>query len=207
VWHQHEVTYCAVFPATLLPAGATSVIGAYNWLSGGLLRGLQELGVCAELSSGRQNPAQSTSDVGRARPDNCFLAAAQCDTVVDGRKLIGAAQCRKTVGESTLILQHGSLLLDIDDSAWRRALGEGTNDTMEQMVSLRALGLQVSREHVMAALVQGMQTVLDVQWERDEPGGHEVDVADRLHREKYTQVSWNRVAHDGERLWRPAASN
>ncbi len=207
VWHQHEVTYCAVFPASILPAGATSVVGAYNWLSSGFLRGLQDLGIRAELSSGRQAAVKSTSDGAGAHRDNCFLAAAQCDTVVAGRKLIGAAQCRKAVGERTLILQHGSLLLDIDDGAWRKALGGGTNDTMEQVVSLSALGLYVSREDVMAALVQGMEAVLGVQWQEDAPDEREVQMATCLYGEKYTQGLWNREGREPESVWGQTASN
>jgi lipoate-protein ligase A len=197
VWHQHEVTYCAVFPAALLPSGATSVVGAYRWLTQGFLAGLQQIGVNAELSDATSavRGIQSTLNRQKSREENCFLSAAQCDTVVDGRKLIGAAQCRKTVGDQTLILQHGSLLLDMDRAAWQNVLGD-TPEAMRHIVSLRELGVKASREDVVAALVRGMTTILDAHFVHDTFTAQEQEMAARLYNEKYTCDQWNRAGQE-----------
>ncbi len=190
VWHQHEVTYCAVFPTSLLPAGATSVVAAYRWLTQGFLCGLQELGVQAELSRG-----ETHSSAQKVRLENCFLSNAQCDTVVDGRKLIGAAQCRKNADQSTLVLQHGSLLLDIERDAWHHALGDST-EAMQQLVSLRELGVTASPAEVKAALVRGMAQELNAQFEVGALSERELSAAQQLWQEKYSSESWNRAAQE-----------
>jgi lipoate-protein ligase A len=178
VLHQHEITYCAVIHEQHLPRESRSVIGAYEWLSAGFIAGLESLGVRAQLSPAR------CKDVARsaAAAVNCFNAAAQCDFLVDGRKLIGAAQCRK----EGVILQHGALLLEVDEAAWQSALG-----AMEGAVSLRSLGVLASREEIIAALCRGMERTRDTAFERSVLSRAEHQVASRLHAHKYSSPAWN----------------
>ena len=201
VWHQHEITYCAVLRAELLPAGLTSVVGSYRWLSEGFLAGLKLLGVAARLSDGGQSTlcAQSTLTQGDkipAKNQNCFGSAAQCDAVVDNRKLIGAAQCRKNIAGRTAILQHGSLLLDIDSVAWSRAMNAiGQNAMgMENVIALRELGIGDSRDAIISILCEGMARTHDVVWKKTELIAPENIVAQQLYNEKYRDCGWNRDA-------------
>lgn len=183
VWHQHEITYCAVLRAELLPTDATSVVGSYRWLSEGLLAGLQTLGIKARLSDG----AQSTLGR-REKSENCFDVAAPCDAVVDGRKLIGAAQCRKNVGGRTAILQHGSLLLDVDETAWKQAMqtiGQDDGASLEKITSLRMLGVFEARATIIDALCEGMTRRRGVKWSADGLSAFECEIAQRLYEEKY----------------------
>ena len=60
---------------------------------------------------------------------------------------MGAAQCR----EGGVILQHGSLLLDIDHDLWRAKAGGSLCD----VVTLRALGVVASRDEIIDALARG----------------------------------------------------
>jgi len=178
VLHQHEITYCAVIPESCLEKENRSVIGAYNWLSQGFIVGLETLDIHAELT-----PAHR----GRQMADNCFSAPAQCDFVVDGRKLIGAAQCRKY----GIILQHGSILMHIDAQSWQTAL-EGS---MCDAVSLEALGLHADKKVIATALAKGLERRWNVKFEASELTEKEKSVASQLHRIKYSQVSWN---HQGK---------
>ena len=175
VLHQHEITYCAVIHESYLPRESRSVIGAYNWLSAGFIAGLQAFGVQAQLSSahGRHAPVA----------DNCFRAAAQCDFLVDGRKLIGAAQCRN----HGVILQHGAILLEIESQAWSTVFG----DVMEDAVSLRSLGVYAPRGNIVEALAHGLAS----QWNLSLCDSHlsdaEEELASCLHLGKYSDDEWN----------------
>jgi lipoate-protein ligase A len=174
VLHQHEVTYCAVIPESYLAKENRSVIGSYNWLSQGFIAGLETLDIHAKLA-----PAHR----GRQTADNCFSAPAQCDFVVDGRKLIGAAQCRKY----GIILQHGSILMHIDTKSWQTALDGG----MQDAVSLGELGLWTDAATIVAALTEGLKQRCKVSCEQSELTEKEKMMASQLHGLKYSQASWN----------------
>lgn len=176
VLHQSEITYCAVLHRTHLPPESRSVVGAYNWFSSGFIAGLKTLGVQAELAAA---PRKGSTPFAA----NCFQSAAQCDFVVDNRKLIGAAQCRK----NDVILQHGSLLLDVDETAWRQATGE----TMSNAVSLRALGVSALRVEIIQALCAGMESVWNISFENSVFSGAENQMADALLARKYALAAWN----------------
>lgn len=172
VWHADEVTYAVAMRTELLPRDATSVNGSYTWVSQAWLSGLRRLGVRAELAQGgvRTNGA------------NCFAANAGCDFLVDGRKLIGAAQCRA----DDTILQHGSLLRSVDAEEWRRAAG----GPMTRAISLRELGVEPSWSEVVEALVIGFSLAHGVQLLPGQLSTAELDLANRLHLYKYSSPLW-----------------
>lgn len=178
VLHQFEITYCAVIPEACLGKDNRSVLGAYNWLSQGFIGGLETLNIHAQLS-----PAHR----GRELAENCFSAPAQCDFVVNGRKLIGAAQCRKY----GIILQHGAILVHIDAQSWQTALGGGMHDA----VSLEELGLRREAAVIVAALTAGLEQRCGACFEQSELSGNEIILASQLHGLKYSQTSWN---HQGK---------
>ncbi len=211
VWHQHEITYCAVLREEFLPRDARSVAGAYRWLSRGFIAGLRTLGVEAALSpadhiipanqaiqehtAGSHAKAQLAvlpaprSLAGRPQPaPNCFAATTRADFVVQGRKLIGAAQMRR----AGVVLQHGSLLLDGDEAAWRQAIGGSLRD----VVTLRSLGVVATRDEIIAALCAGCERELGWSLQRGAPGSYELAVAQRLQTAKYSQSAWNVTAKE-----------
>ncbi|HEX8234956.1 MAG TPA: biotin/lipoate A/B protein ligase family protein [Abditibacteriaceae bacterium] len=179
VWHHHEITYCAVLREEMLPRGSTSVAGAYAWLSRGFIAGLQTLGVQATLAPAGNDRVQT--------PD-CFASATRADFVVDGRKLLGAAQCR----HNGVVLQHGSLLLSVDQEAWQRALGN-THD----VVTLQMLGIQKSREEIVDTLCAGCEHELGISLSPGILSDAEATLATRLLAEKYAQPAWNRERRAG----------
>ena len=185
VWHAREITYCAVVRAELLPPQSRSVEGAYRWLSEGFLRGLQDLGLPVSLAPGNA----------RASGPNCFAASASCDFVANGKKLIGAAQCRA----DDAILQHGSLLLSIDENRWENLAG----GLMDGATSLRELG-DFSKESVIGALCEGFAATAAVEWQRDGLGARENDLSYLLEERKYLRPEWTfgaKIAeHDREAI-------
>jgi lipoate-protein ligase A len=101
VYHHLELTYSVAAPAAYFGGPRAS----YHQINGALVSGLRRLGVAATVAGGRGAPV----GVGR---DPCFQAPAPGEVVVAGRKLVGSAQrC-----ERRAILQHGSVLLDGDQS-------------------------------------------------------------------------------------------
>ena len=175
----------AVLHREYLPRESRSVVGAYNWLSQGFIAGLEMLGVRAELASrqtGGSTPAAA----------NCFQSASQCDFIVDGRKLIGAAQCRR----HDVILQHGSILLEVEDSAWHQAIG----GAMKQSVALRALGVLQSRPEIIDALCEGMRLVWNVGFDNSQFLGAENQMSEFLHNRKYALAAWNENGIDSAEI-------
>ncbi len=179
VLHHHEITYSMVLREALLPPGERSIVGAYRWLSAGFVQGLQSLGVQATLARG-----ETAATNGHL--ENCFASAARCDFVVEARKLIGAAQCRK----AGAVLQHGSLLLEIDALAWHNLVGGPSEAISEKMVSLHDLGVNENRGTIIAALCQGVAQTLGVQLEQGTLSEHEIKVAQGLHGSKYSRPGW-----------------
>ena len=133
VLHAGELTYSVVGRSGEPPLGG-SIAESYRAISSGLLLGLTELGVRAELA-----PAATASrGRGEVAPP-CFVSAGRFEVVVAGRKLIGSAQRRA----GRAVLQHGSLLTDAthvqladvlrvrgeaDRTAIRRTLASRTTD-------------------------------------------------------------------------------
>jgi lipoate-protein ligase A len=184
VLHQNEITYCAVVHASHLPRESRSVIGAYNWLSAGFIAGLQTLGIRAQLGSAHAGHTPGSTPGAPAA--NCFGAAAQCDFLVGDKKLIGAAQCR----QNDVVLQHGAILLDIDEAAWHNAIG----GEMEGAISLRALGVLPAREEIIRALAAGLESAWNIRFQSSVITTKESQLASRLHREKYSTADWTRYA-------------
>ncbi len=172
VWHAAEITYCSVVRAELLPPESRGVAGAYAYLSAGFLRGLQSLGLAVEMAPGGV----------RTDGANCFAASAGCDFVIEGKKLIGAAQCRK----DEAILQHGSLLVSIDETQWRANAG----GPMDGATSLEALGLTLSQETVVEALYRGFAAHAGASWQQGGLSEREGSLAQLLLNQKYTSAEW-----------------
>lgn len=110
ILHDREVTFSVAVPAWH-PWARLDVDGSYLEIARPLLQLLRGRMVQAKFRGG-DGPAVKTP--------NCFAGSACPDIVVRGKKLFGSAQRRK----NGAILQHGSLLLDIDRELWAGVFGE-----------------------------------------------------------------------------------
>ncbi len=108
ILHDRELTFSVAVPPGH-PLAALDVNDSYLELTRPLLFWLRGFGLAAEFRG--QCPT--------SKPANCFAGAACPDIVVKGKKIFGSAQRRKNGG----ILQHGSLLLDIDAPLWTAVFG------------------------------------------------------------------------------------
>ena len=96
---------------------------------------------------------------------------------------MGAAQCRK----HGAILQHGSLLIDVDEPQWTKHAG----GSMSQIVTLKSLGVAASRDEIVEVLCQGLQQTWKMSFDESTLTARETAIAEFLVKEKYQTENWN----------------
>src|SRR5699024_3640332 len=107
VLHDQEMTY-SVIVGEDYPGMPTSVTDSYRVLSQGLLEGFRKLDLSAEMVPlETEEEKEKYASMGSAA---CFDSPSNYELVVEGRKVAGSAQTR----QRGVILQHGSILLDMD---------------------------------------------------------------------------------------------
>lgn len=161
ILHTDELTYSVALPVTD-PIAQLDIVESYRALSAVLMAALDALGA--------QTQADRRADTTAKRPGPvCFEVPSHYEITVEGRKLIGSAQVRKSSG----ILQHGSLPLRGDLGRICDALdfaGESARDAARQAVRERALTLEealgrdVSWDEVATQIVEGFSQTLGVDW-------------------------------------------
>ena len=182
VLHQHELTYAVAFPEGVLGPGG--IQADYRRISRGLLLGLRRLGVPADLHRGPSGRG-SASGV-------CFLAASRFELAVAGRKLVGSAQRR----HRGAVLQHGSILLDLDPAAWEAALPALRHPAFREWTRSVAtlahlLGERPPLAPVAEAIRQGFEEALGHPLPESLPSPVEMEEATTLSRERYARPEWN----------------
>jgi len=195
VLHDRELTYSLTAPESD-PRVAGSVVESYRRISAGLVQGLARLGVTAELAE----PAEQRNPFSRRKRGSaspvCFEAPSDYEVLVGGRKLVGSAQVR----QGGVLLQHGSILLDVDVlklvSVFQWPAGLSLENKVvsltRRITSLRAvLGREVSFAEVAAALLAGFAQALDVYLIPGQVTDEEGEDAARLRQTKYASPSWN----------------
>jgi len=157
VLHNKELTYSVIARTddTLFPM---NVHGTYKIIAAGLLQGLRNLGIPAEMVS------RSSRHAGLVKKDTkdaaCFSSPSWYEIIVHGRKIIGSAQRRL----SGAFLQHGSILLDYDPALEAEVIPGGSMS--DAVTCIRAeLGREVGPDEVKRAFREGFARALDVQFQ------------------------------------------
>jgi len=152
VLHSRELTY-SIIACTDDPLFPTNVLGTYKLIAAGLLQGLKNLGIPAEMvSRSNRHAALVKKD---SQDAACFSSPSWYEILVHGRKIIGSAQRRL----SGAFLQHGSILLDYDTALEAEVIpGGGSGDVVTSI--RRELGGDVSLEEVKHAFVKGFSEAL-----------------------------------------------
>jgi lipoate-protein ligase A len=204
VLHQHELTY-SVIAREGDPRVSGGVIESYRKISAALVGGLRSLG--ADVGLAEPNPALYRAiAASRRQPEAeetaessfgavCFDVASAYEIMAKGKKLVGSAQARR----GGVILQHGSILLDIDWDAWVSVFSYATEAGKQRayaklptrMTSLRQeLGRVVTPEEVKAALVRSFERTLRVELAPSGLGEAEKAATRQLARDKYGSKAW-----------------
>ena len=94
VLHSRELTY-SIIVGEDYPGMPMTITASYRYLSKGLLLGLEDLGLMAEMTKPISSYGQHARQPASAA---CFDAPSNYELTIDRRKLIGSAQVRKHEG-------------------------------------------------------------------------------------------------------------
>ncbi|WP_284640826.1 lipoate--protein ligase family protein [Paenibacillus silviterrae] len=197
VLHDRELTY-SIIVAESYPGIPRGVTEAYRVLSEGLLLGFRHLGLdAAMVSLASEEEQRQYASMGSAA---CFDSPSWYELVVEGRKVAGSAQTR----QKGVVLQHGSILLELDVEQLFGLLRFPSERVMERMKQqfvkkavaindiLRDLGRPaVELDQVKESFERGLAEGLNVRFEREDPTSYEVELAEQLTAEKYGHAEWN----------------
>lgn len=134
VLHGADLTY-----AVAAPYAEMAVMDAYRWVARGLIAGLEQVGLRAQVvrHRGSAGPLLSRTPQGSrgAYEANrgCFSETVGADLQVGGRKICGSAQKRRR----GWFLQHGSIPLQDERARIGELLGTGSRDDSTWLGALR----------------------------------------------------------------------
>jgi lipoyltransferase/lipoate-protein ligase len=176
VYHdaEDEVTYSLI--AKTEDLGVVDVVAVYARIYAGIADALRILGITADFNEGNAK--------------NCP------NLTVKGRKISGSSQAQK----SGIILQHGTLLLNLDLERmftllrvpWAKTRTEVVEIARNKHTSIEdELGHAVSAETVGNALFEGFKNAFGVQLVAGELTVFEHGLAETLCKEKYATDDWN----------------
>jgi lipoate-protein ligase A len=205
VLHQHELTY-SVIARENDPRVSGGVVESYRKISAALVEGLRMLGLTVSLAAPDKALLRAMSvrraavldEAGEAVEGSsavCFDVASAYELTASGKKLVGSAQARR----GGALLQHGSILLDIDLDAWVSVFAYASEagkrraytKLPERMTSLRhEVGRAISPDEALAALVPAFEKTLSISLEGATLDPAEEAVALRLAAEKYGSEEW-----------------
>ncbi len=182
VYHdaQGEVTYSVV--AKTEEMGAKDIADVYTRIYAAISEALNMLGILTDYSAGDAK--------------NCP------NLTVKGKKISGSAQANK----SGVVLQHGTLLLDVDLTRmftvlrvpWANSCMQVVNVAKGKITSVKSeLGHEVTPETAANVIAHGFAVALNIQVVENVQsleGGltpKEKAMADKLYKEKYSTQEWN----------------
>jgi lipoate-protein ligase A len=193
VLHDQEVTY-SVIVSEAYPGMPTTVTQSYRVISTGLLEGFRALQLDAEMVplESEEEKAKYAS-MGSAA---CFDSPSNYELVVEGRKVAGSAQTR----QKGVILQHGSILLDLDVDLLFDVLrfpSERVKERMKQGFINKAVAINqlredsVTYEEAVAAFTIGFARGMQIRLEPGELTEQELELAQQLVECRYGREEWN----------------
>ncbi|WP_053367113.1 lipoate--protein ligase family protein [Bacillus sp. FJAT-27245] len=165
VLHENELTY-SVIVSEDHPKMPPSVTEAYRVISEGILHGFRNLGLDAYFSIPKTE--EEKDSLKNPRSSNCFDAPSWYELVVEGRKVAGSAQTR----QKGVILQHGSILLDLDEEKLFSLFHYPSERVKERMMASfknKAVTINkvskrpISLEEAKAAFKNGFETGLQIE--------------------------------------------
>jgi len=204
VLHHQELTY-SVIALDSDPLVSGGVIESYRKISAPLVEGLRSLGAGVTLSEPNRALFRAMandrrySDIAELEQTShgavCFDTASAYELAANGRKLVGSAQARR----GGALLQHGSILLDVDWEAWASVFAYATERGRERalqklpqrMTSLKEqLGREVTPGDVCDALTKSFAYHFNLDLDRSGTTSEERISAHRLAAEKYLNDTW-----------------
>jgi lipoate-protein ligase A len=193
VLHDKELTY-SVIVSEEHPRMPSTVTEAYRVISEGILQGFRELGLDAYFAVPRTE--EEKAGLKNPRSAVCFDAPSWYELVVERRKVAGSAQTR----QKGVILQHGAILLDLDEQMLFDLFKYPNDRVRERMqkafknkaVAINDLrGEPVSLEEAKKAFHKGFEIGLDVELVPYYLSEDELNEVDQIVTRRYGNDEWN----------------
>lgn len=190
VLHSGDLSYSFVVPQWLSPFNG-AIKESYKFISDCFARGLGTLQVDVEVADKKIAPLGARQSLSAL----CFSTFSAYDICHGGKKLMGSAQKR----QNGMILQHGSIFLDVD---WDLAVdvlkpcngldrAQAVARLKEEMTSLNQIAeTEISKTDVADALAEGVQKHLGVELREEDFTPYEKELMERLRAEKYSSAAW-----------------
>ncbi|MEI2666581.1 MULTISPECIES: biotin/lipoate A/B protein ligase family protein [Rossellomorea] len=193
VLHEHELTY-SVIVSEEHPEMPRTVTEAYRVISEGILKGFQGLGLEAYFAVPRT--AEEREGLKNPRSAVCFDAPSWYELVVEGRKVAGSAQTR----QKGVILQHGSILLDLDEDKLFSLFNypsDRVKERMQRAFKSKAVAMNeissvpVTMDMAKEAFKKGFEEGLNIHLEPYELSEEETQYVVDLAESRYESDEWN----------------
>lgn len=193
VLHEHELTY-SVIVSEAHPAMPKTVTEAYRVISTGLLEGFKALGLNAYFAV--PDSEKEREALKKPRSAVCFDAPSYYELVVEGKKIAGSAQTR----QKGVILQHGSILLDIDEEKLFDLFqyrSDRLRERMQRAFSQKAVAINALRKEPVTldeasrAFKQGFEKGLGIQLVPYQLSESEEKEVQLLAKSRYESDEWN----------------
>jgi lipoyl(octanoyl) transferase len=193
VLHEHELTY-SVIVTEEHPKMPASVTEAYRVISTGILEGFRNLGLDAYFAVPKTEEEREV--LKNPRSSVCFDAPSWYELVVEGRKVAGSAQTR----QKGVILQHGSILLDIDEDklfSLFKYPNERVKERMKQSFKNKAVAINelknenVTFDQAKQAFKKGFETGLEIELKPLELTKEQLSFVHSIAKNRYENEEWN----------------
>ncbi|WP_099360684.1 lipoate--protein ligase family protein [Fredinandcohnia onubensis] len=193
VLHDQELTY-SVIVSEEHPEMPHTVTEAYRVISEGILQGFLKLGLDAYFAVPKT--AEEREGLKNPRSAVCFDAPSWYELVVEGRKVAGSAQTR----QKGVILQHGSILLDIDEDKLFDLFkypSERIKERMQRNFKNKAVAINSLRENPVTideakqAFKEGFEDGLNIVLEPYQLTDEELDYVHEIAKKRYKSDEWN----------------
>ncbi|MEH7255098.1 biotin/lipoate A/B protein ligase family protein [Neobacillus niacini] len=193
VLHEHELTY-SVIVSEEHPEMPKTVTEAYRVISEGILKGFHQLGLEAYFAVPKTDEERSA--LKNLRSAVCFDAPSWYELVVEGRKVAGSAQTR----QKGVILQHGSILLDLDEDKLFRLFkypSERVKERMKSAFKSKAVAIneisprRITLDEAKEAFYKGFAEGLNIELESYQLTEEELAYVNKIAKERYENDEWN----------------
>jgi lipoyl(octanoyl) transferase len=193
VLHEHELTY-SVIVSEDHPEMPKTVTEAYRVISEGILKGFHQLGLEAYFAVPKTDEERSALKDPRSAV--CFDAPSWYELVVEGRKVAGSAQTR----QKGVILQHGSILLDLDEDklfSLFKYPNERVKERMKSSFKNKAVAIneissrRISLEEAKEAFYKGFADGLNIELESYQLTEEELAYVNKIAKDRYENDEWN----------------
>ena len=191
VLHDNEVTYAVISPAEGRLSG--NVTKSYSEISKALAKGLKFMSINVDFEKG-----SLSSEHQRQAANPCFTSSSRYELSCQRKKIVGSAQVRK----NNCLLQHGSILLNCNQSKLAQIMPDLTEDQKDRLAKYlkrktiainEILSVPISYNKAVKFFISGFKE----KWKVDEFVTHknletyELEIAEQLRLTKYLTDEWN----------------